>query len=360
MPEHRIPIRVVKLFECPKRHKKRFISEILKQERKRKDPRKLLVPRVEHGKKKRKPFIEEFYWFKSEEEYPPEVYTWRAKSYNKDKAMREFVKEFLFPYFIPFPIIISTQLEGLQGEQARDLFKQVVNNEKIDDLTKKERHFFLSSKSRYTGTFAIRRLYMEAYCKAAGRPDLIGPFDYFMKYGICNPTDLRPFLKFLARRNGILSEDGISQSVEFLRDRHFEFDFAGRTPHSFWKLVEQWHVEVRKQKYQAQTWSQRFSEKTWNYQSGSVLYYVEELTTSKELSDEGRKMHHCVASYIPVCVSGACHIFSIRKETNGNLEPISTFELKGNNIIQHRGKCNVVPSNDAINVLNKWKNHFLG
>ena len=60
------------------------------------------------------------------------------------------------------------------------------------------------------------------------------------------------------------------------------------------------------------------------------------LSTPSFLMEEGRRMRHCVASYIPDVVNGRCSIFSIRQQ----MRRVATVEIVGKRIAQLKGFAN--------------------
>jgi hypothetical protein len=63
------------------------------------------------------------------------------------------------------------------------------------------------------------------------------------------------------------------------------------------------------------------------------------LSTPYMLLEEGRRMRHCVASYIPRVVSGRCHIYSVRAD----MRRMATLEVVGTRVAQLKGFANKLP-----------------
>ena len=64
------------------------------------------------------------------------------------------------------------------------------------------------------------------------------------------------------------------------------------------------------------------------------------LSTPSMLIEEGRRMRHCVASYIPRVMNGGCHIYSIRAD----LRRMATLEIVGSRAAQIKAFANKMPS----------------
>jgi DNA-directed RNA polymerase subunit RPC12/RpoP len=71
--------------------------------------------------------------------------------------------------------------------------------------------------------------------------------------------------------------------------------------------------------------------------------------TCKEIKDEGAKLHHCVGTYLDYVLQKECVILFIRNLNDINT-PFYTMEVKGNEVIQVRGKnnCSMTPEVSAF------------
>ena len=80
-----------------------------------------------------------------------------------------------------------------------------------------------------------------------------------------------------------------------------------------------------------------------------------------ELRNEGKVLHHCVASYADAHSKGKTNIFFIRKQSKIT-EPFFTVELKERNgefvVIQNRGKHNCSRTEIVIEFEKKWLEHI--
>ena len=77
-------------------------------------------------------------------------------------------------------------------------------------------------------------------------------------------------------------------------------------------------------------------------------HLFKELTTKKDLMDEGVVMHHCVGGYGEPVKDGRCMIFHIGSPfEDSTLEISARFARDGNKelyIVQHKGKFNTEPT----------------
>jgi len=72
-----------------------------------------------------------------------------------------------------------------------------------------------------------------------------------------------------------------------------------------------------------------------------------------EVKNEGIKLHHCVASYIDLIISGQTKILFMRDKDSLE-ESLLTLEVRGNTLIQYRGAINRNPNEKEMMALKKW------
>jgi len=83
-----------------------------------------------------------------------------------------------------------------------------------------------------------------------------------------------------------------------------------------------------------------------------------ELTSSDELSLEGRAMHHCVSSYAGSCAAGGSAIFSMQRDGRRVLTVEVTPATK--RIVQMRGACNRPATHTEKEVISQWARAVFG
>lgn len=80
-------------------------------------------------------------------------------------------------------------------------------------------------------------------------------------------------------------------------------------------------------------------------------------THPDQVKDEAVQQQHCVASYIPRVIEGACHIVFMRHKTDQDRSLI-TLEVRGDKIIQRRGHLNRYPTGNEASVIEKYEQHL--
>ena len=129
--------------------------------------------------------------------------------------------------------------------------------------------------------------------------------------------------------------------------RKAEFSFKGRTLQRVEQLMRKWHQD------DIQRGGMNMAEfmKKWtkhDFDCEVKCYQFQELLSPKELLDEGKRQHNCVFSYSGLCRSGVSSIVSVR-----GLENL-TLEIRERRIVQIRGVCNRLPSNEEMRVIRQY------
>lgn len=78
----------------------------------------------------------------------------------------------------------------------------------------------------------------------------------------------------------------------------------------------------------------------------------------RELNDEGKQQHHCVATYAEKYANGECDIYFMR-DIHNKKKSLVTIEVKNNSIIQSRKKFNNDPDKEHVKFLQNWEKNVL-
>ena len=157
------------------------------------------------------------------------------------------------------------------------------------------------------------------------------------------------------------------------------FSLKHRTIASLLKQSFDWHQDQILAARQARIQNQggrgrfRFNRPTFNYgadptakwlpldvrdyhqSSEKITYNLIQLTTGKQLIEEGREMRHCVASYADSCMRGEKAIFSLRESGPGIIPgSLVTIEVRNYEIVQARGKGNKAYKEGLNKIIKKW------
>ena len=86
------------------------------------------------------------------------------------------------------------------------------------------------------------------------------------------------------------------------------------------------------------------------------VWRIAELLSSQELIAEGRRLHHCVATFAQSCHGGVCSIWSMSVETDEKVRPILTIEVHNDRkeVRQVRGASNRHTRERELDALKHW------
>jgi hypothetical protein len=252
-------------------------------------------------------------------------------------------------------------------------------------FTKTEAHYFLSSRISYKNNSSVIAMYFEAKCKARNFAQSL--CDVVIKTFTVKFIDsydsviVTGFLDLLARHTDYrFNGDELGDICDFINTKiikkyeqpfrkKISFSFSGRTINSVIMLANEWHAEQQREielrqrlgygSRQApvmEKWEGLYIP-NFKYENNDCIWTIKQLCNIHELTNEGRRMKHCVASYAYKCAAGSCGIFNVscKSRLTNISESIATVEVASDwRVVQIKGKCNSVVSGRAMNVITRW------
>jgi hypothetical protein len=173
----------------------------------------------------------------------------------------------------------------------------------------------------------------------------------------------RAAFHFFAHEGRSLSSAQVRAIVDFLDAVRETFSLKGRTASSVLRLVDEWHLGLRKRRNDV-WWSPSpyrgmrvAAPRDRERDDAPPVYELRELTSSAALRAETAALRHCVASYDRRCLHGASRIFSVRLvEEARPPKPLATIEVdpRRGAIVQARGFANAHPPAAAVKLMRAW------
>jgi hypothetical protein len=157
----------------------------------------------------------------------------------------------------------------------------------------------------------------------------------------------------------------LADYIEYRRRQEPDFSMKGRSALAMIRGMQEWHGElatmkkIRGMEFKPSGFRGGEYEVDVRERGGPTrrqTWRVFEILSSKELAEEGRRMHHCVWSYAHRIESGHVSIWSMTKEDSiGNWAQL-TIEVANQprKIVQYRGVCNRVANADEVQILSRW------
>ena len=246
-------------------------------------------------------------------------------------------------------------------------------------MTKKMAHHFSLAPANYTVNAAFRWAQVHALggnkstADAVAGTRLVRTFnddDFWLsviRFFIENPmlavSEYNPIVDFIWHKKyearivfierGVVRDEGPEQP---------NFSMHGRTAESLLRQVELWHRQLgRESRGGLLQWvKSRYND--FRYVEGKAksktirIWTISELLSSKELTSEGRKQHHCVSSYARTCYSGTTSIWTMHFQDGLSEKKMLTIEVHNlsGTIRQVRGLYNRLATSSEMNVIRRW------
>lgn len=296
---------------------------------------------------------------------------WYSKSYNIDRQIKDFARWIFCEYNVPpfmfelferskkrttrafdnkeFNMFMSWFITIGQGHSFAKAIK--------DLFTKKEAHIFLNAPSNHT----IKQNIWWAKCKSRDIPD---NFISFILQRFVHRSYRNHFwvtlLDFIKNNEEELNVETLQEIIDFLpaaRAQNENFSLKGRTLNSLIQLSNEWHRAQQASEHGTYQEWEGLPIENWGYKNKKegIKWTIKQLTNSKQLYSEGRRMRHCVYGYVRSCASGRTGIFTLESDDPFNAsQKHLTIEVSGKQIVQARGRLNRRPDNTELNILAKW------
>lgn len=169
--------------------------------------------------------------------------------------------------------------------------------------------------------------------------------DEFIKYSKENKTfDLRLYLDYL----------GFLKTLKLdLKNKQFLFPEDLALKHDEYEK----QIKIRKNTEISKKIGRRYKRLNKNSYSNNT-YCIIPAKDINDLEEESRQQKNCVRTYAEKYAKGECDIYFMRKKDNIN-KSLVTVEVKNNEIVQSRGKCNQDITSQQKMFLDKWQKEIL-
>lgn len=242
-------------------------------------------------------------------------------------------------------------------------------------LTRRMEHMFLQAEDHFTLESALRNaeLRVMGFNTEVVEALLSTRLGSHLEHG----EFWRTVFHFLLRYQDSLDKKSVQQLVGYIHHVRFEpvptatksgltsapaqpdFSLKGRTLDSLMRLVRTWAKEgdSRYARWDAAN-IEPFFERQTNEDGDEVIWWIQELTTSRELREEGKAMRNCLGSYYDMlCYYECSHIFSLRKRVgSGRSKSIASIEVDHDDrtIIQAYRSANRPLAGTSLDIVNRW------
>lgn len=156
----------------------------------------------------------------------------------------------------------------------------------------------------------------------------------------------------------LLEEVRLDEFYEYFEMKKYEFNatysFKGRTIKSLMREVIAERDKILYHQELELEWKSKYKTIAITDDNNDTYEFVE-LTTGKQLQEEGETMGHCVFRYYThYCYKEGYSIISLRKIKNGKPHRLITISLFRNRLLEVKGKLNREPTMEENVILHKW------
>jgi hypothetical protein len=323
---------------------------------------------------------------------------WNPKSKNSLKVVISLIEHLFVRYKVPYtfyslwfrdinnsfqvtkPIVSNLDydidencllfIRIAQGKPLKKAFclynKNVGAKPKFSEMTKGEYHTLASDKNTIDNIdLAIRKIILGRYSENIYVIRAVLN-SRFAKASVLNDPFLFEYVRYISNEimfdNNMVMPlfDYILHLKNVYRNEDKKFLLKGRNVVALMDGMNAWHRSLGKEtKYPSWEGSgiPKFTLVKENKENPfkNITYNIQELTTGKDLTNEGRSLGHCVGSYAKSCFEGRMHIFSLERVEFGVTKKIITIEITKNlSIVQVRGKHNRSATTAEKNIIAKW------
>jgi len=302
---------------------------------------------------------------------------WRPDSHNARKQFGSLARHLLTRYDVPVFMDGAWFLGDVpDADIQQKWFVQVgmgTNIRKAEiplTLTKKMAHLFLNAPDDYSIYEAFRWGQIlglggeESLVRAVNGTQLGRSFEnedfwhtvvhFFVNNPMLDPDEVGPIVDYIQNQKYEIREEEVDGETVELPPLQPNFSIKARSMNKLLHQMEMWHRGLNKrERLPSRVWAPSGLEplewkQTNKYGQALATWTITEILNTRELSAEGRAMHHCVGSYAKNCKNGNISVWSMQVKPNDEdeIHRVMTIAVQNqsNSISQARGKCNALPS----------------
>lgn len=310
---------------------------------------------------------------------------WKPGSHNAGRQFQSFARHLFAKWPVPgFMDSVWFQGTSSAAQQKQSWFVHLARGENIRTAelaipySKRMAHHFMRAPNDHTVEDALRWGQIHALggnarlVKAVLGTRLRTKFEHdefwltVFQFLIANPmldlAQVGPIVDYLQHVKFTPQEIFIAPGqLERRPPLQPNLTMKGRTPEALLRNVTAWHRTLTQTSQPPAEWKPcgipglTFVEGTQEGQNLKI-WKITELLSSAALIAEGKKMRHCVASYVRSCERGDCSIWTLELETSLGHSKILTLEVRNSSkmLVQARGKFNIVASQKERSILHRW------
>lgn len=305
------------------------------------------------------------------------IESWKPRSHNVVKQFNSLLKHLFAKYEIP---TFMNKVWFNKDALAHSWFIHLGTGQNIRlapkfpvTLTKKQAHYFYQAPDSYDVNSAILFGRVRAL---GGSVNLVNNlintrivleysefWESVVKWFITNPmldlVHVGPIIDWIYNQKYTPIEVFVERGrPEFRPPPQTGLSMHHRDALSTLNAVNKWHKELGVAKKGINLQWKPCGIRGLRIEEGSEknrkIWIIRELLSGKELIEEGRKMHHCAASYASSCHKNLKSIWSMTCQTNEGIQNKLTIEVAYQDIVQARGMWNAKAGQQERQIMERW------
>jgi hypothetical protein len=308
--------------------------------------------------------------------------TWKVRSKNTRRQFESLLRHLFCEYSMPrFFDSVWFLGDDKRAKQQQRWYLHVGAGGSIRDCdlpikyTRRMGHYFMLAPSDITVADAIRwgqfktlgftdrqiraLLQVNHVNNYEHEPFWLTVFHWLAAHPCVNDVEYGPLIDFLHNQR-FVDERQVFGRDESLGPPQPNLTMKRRDPHTLLKQMHAWHRQLANDNTQLEAHWRRSGFPEFEHIEGQgktmQIWTIRELLSREALVIEGRKLNHCVASYVHRCASGGGSIWTMELENIAGRKKLLTIELQNSSgrIVQARGRANRRPRQQEISVLRRW------
>ena len=303
---------------------------------------------------------------------------WRPESRNAQRQFASLVRFLLAPYDVPACLdsgFFRGWDEGAQRQQ--EWFKHVGGGQNIRTadlpllLSKRMAHVFGQAPGRLIAEEGLRWAQVigqdgsDELAEAIVETELGRSFAnedfwstvvlFLVENGMLEPGMVGPIVDYINHQKFVPGEVALpGGGVVETEPPQPDYTMKGRSAVKLLGQVEEWHARLQRENRRPDgRWAHSdIADFAWEDEEEGLRWTIRQLTSKKELDQEGRAMNHCVASYAVKCQRGSKSVWSMQvaddEDRSARVVTIAVHN-PSKNVVEVRGRFNAQPRMAAKN-----------
>lgn len=196
-----------------------------------------------------------------------------------------------------------------------------------------------------------------------GSHELFSHLDLFLDHYFLHTMAFRAtVIRYFIRQGYPTEFEDLQNLIGYFQHCYFNgnFHFEKRSLTTVMREMREWYAEMEAR----ENVDEEYLDASWvgspyqgfTIKKAGVQHRIVQLTTYKELCDEGSTLKHCVSTYVEDCMAGRSSIWSLRRYASPeDFASLVTIALDPNGaIVEALGNRNAYPKEEELKIIRQW------